>query len=113
MITWNAEVGATGEYDVELYYSSPQADVGSTVELSFNKSRLQARIAEPHDPLLRGDENDRVLRSESYVKNFKAMNLGRIYLEKGHGKLKLRAVNMPGSQVMEFRGIVLSRIETQ
>ena len=111
-ITWDVEVGVAGEYEVEIYYSCAQADVGSTVELSLNKSRVQARVIESHDPPLRGKEHDRVARRESYVKDFKAMKLGKIDLEKGPGQLTLRAIKLPGSQVMDFRQIMLSRVET-
>ena len=54
------EVGASGKYDVELYYTCPQKDVGSTIELRFGGSRLRGQITEAHDPPLRGGENDRV-----------------------------------------------------
>lgn len=109
-ITWDAEVGATGDYEVELYYACPQADVGSTVELRFDNSKLVGHITEAHDPPLRGGEHDRVERQESYVKDFKSMSLGRIHLEKGKGTLTLQATEMPGKQVMEFRLLMLTRV---
>jgi hypothetical protein len=109
-ITWDAEVGATGDYEVELYYACPQADVGSTVELRFDNSKLVGHITEAHDPPLRGGEHDRVERQESYVKDFKSMPLGRIHLEKGKGTLTLQATEMPGKQVMEFRLLMLTRV---
>jgi arylsulfatase A-like enzyme len=109
-ITWDAEVLAGGAYEVEIYYTCPAADVGSTIELSFNNAKLTGRIAEPHDPPLRGGENDRVSRTESYVKDFKPLKLGTIRLEKGRGELTLRALTKPGSQVMDFRLIMFTRV---
>ncbi|MBC8354983.1 MAG: arylsulfatase [Planctomycetes bacterium] len=109
-ITWESEVGATGNYEVELHYACPKPDIGSTIELSFNDDKLVSKIAEAHDPPLRGDENDRVKRQESYVKDFKAMSLGTIQLQKGQGTLTLRATEMPGKQVMEFRLLMLTRV---
>ncbi len=110
-ITWDAEVGATGKYRVEIEYACPAKDVGSTIQLSFNKAQLKGRITEAHDPPLRGDENDRHPRQESYVKDFKTMTLGTIELEKGPGTLILAALDMPGSQVMEFRLMMLTRVD--
>lgn len=112
-VTWEAQVGASGAYEVEIHYSCPQADVGSTIELSFNDSRLRAQVAEAHDPALRGGENDRVERQESYVKDFKSMKLGTINLRKGRGVLTLRALKIPGSQVMDFRLIMLTKVANQ
>ncbi len=109
-ITWDVEVGASGDYEVEIYYTCPQADIGSTVELSLNGSRLRACVVEFHDPPLRGGEHDRVKRKSSYVKSFRSMQLGRMHLEKGQGELKLQAIELPGSQVMDFRQIVLARV---
>ncbi|MEM8955273.1 MAG: arylsulfatase [Verrucomicrobiota bacterium] len=110
-ITWEAEVGATGDYEVELYYACPAEDVGATFELRFNDSVLKGEISEAHDPPARGDENDRSPRSESLVKDFKPINLGVMHLEAGAGELVLQAVSMPGAQVMEFRGLMLTRVE--
>jgi arylsulfatase A-like enzyme len=109
-ITWACEVGETGDYTVELLYTCPAADIGSTVELSFNSSKLTAKITEPHDPSLVGMEHDRVKRQESYVKDFKRMTLGKIHLEKGKGTLTLKALAIPGSQVMDFRMLYLTKV---
>jgi hypothetical protein len=110
-ITWNAEVSASGTYEVEILYTCPASDVGSTIELSFNDSRLRSDVSEPHDPPLRGAEHDRIPRQESYVKNFRPMNLGTIHLEKGRGELTLRALKVPGAQVMDFRQLMLTRMQ--
>jgi len=109
-ITWDVEVLADGEYEVELHYTCPAADVGSTFELRFHESRLRGRIDEAHDPPLRGGEHDRVERVESYVKDFKALKLGTIRLRKGRGELTLRALEIPGSQVMDFRLMMFTRV---
>ncbi|MCA9124415.1 MAG: arylsulfatase [Planctomycetaceae bacterium] len=109
-ITWNAEVGVTGDYAVELHYACPSSDVGSTIELAFNDDRLVGRITEAHDPPLRGGEHDRVERQESYVKDFKSVLLGTIHLQRGKGVLTLRATEVPGNQVMEFRLLMLTRV---
>ncbi len=108
-ITWDAEVLASGDYAVEIYYTCPASDVGSTVELSFNDNRLSGPVAEPNDPPLRGAEHDRVPRGESYVKDFRLMKLGTIHLEKGRGELMLRATKIPALQVMDFRLLVLKQ----
>ena len=109
-ISWEAEVLESGEYAVELYYTCPAEDVGSVFELSFAKSKLRGEITEAHDPPLTGMEHDRAPRGGSLVKDFKRMPLGSIHLEKGEGVLILRALEIPGSQVMDFRLLMLNRI---
>lgn len=44
-------------------------------------------------------------------KDFKRMVLGNINLEKGEGGLRLQVLDIPGSQVMDFRLILLTRID--
>ncbi|MCB1234699.1 MAG: arylsulfatase [Verrucomicrobiae bacterium] len=111
-IVWDAEVLATGDYEVKVWYACPAADVGSTIELSFNGAILTGKVTEAHDPPLRGMEHDRSDRgSESYVKDFKPMTLGAIHLEKGTGTLALRAPEIPGSQAMEFRLMMFERVK--
>jgi hypothetical protein len=112
-ITWNATVAAAGTYEVEIHYACKKADVGATVELSFNDSRLQATIDTAYDPPIRGGEHDRVKRQESYVRDFKSLKLGTIKLKKGPGQLTLRALKVPGSQVMDFRLLLFTRVETK
>jgi arylsulfatase A-like enzyme len=109
-ITWEAEVPADGTFDVEIYYSCPKSDIGSTIELSFGDARLTGKITEEHDPPIKGAEQDRVKRQESYVKDFRPLKLGTIDLKQGRGTLTLKAIDKPGSQVMEFRLLMLTRL---
>ena len=108
-VTWDVEVATTGTYDVNLYYTCAEQDVGATVELSFNDSRLTGEIHTAHDPPMHGAADDRVERTESYVKDFQRLKLGSIALQKGRGTLTLRALKISGSQVMDFRLLVLDR----
>ncbi len=109
-IMWDVDVRQAGTYRVELYYSCPKADVGSLFELRHGQSLLTGRITRPHDPPLEGAEQDRVKRTESYVKDFRALKLGSIKLESGRSMLTLRALEIPGSQVMDFRLLMFTRM---
>ncbi|MDX1285576.1 MAG: sulfatase-like hydrolase/transferase, partial [Draconibacterium sp.] len=109
-IYWPVEVLQSGNYEVELYYTCPAEDVGSTIQLSIGKSKITTQITEAHNPPLKGMENDRILRTQSYVKDFKKINIGQIQLEKGKGILCLKALGIPGTQVMDFRLLMFNRI---
>ncbi len=109
-LTWDVEVGKTGTYEVELWYACPRKDVGSEIVLSFRGKELRVKLAEPHDPPLRGMKEDRSPRVESYVRDFKPMKMGAIKLSAGKGELKLQATEIPGEQAMEFRLLMLRRI---
>ncbi len=108
-ITWDVEVLGEGEYIVEAYYTSAVGDEGAAVLLEIGASSLEFRIEEPHDPPIRGMENDRVERQESYVKDFKAMTLGNIQLLPGRTFLTLKALDIPGNQVMDLRLLLFTK----
>ena len=39
-MTWDVEVHEAGTYEVAIYYTCPEADAGSTIELSFKSAKL-------------------------------------------------------------------------
>ncbi len=110
-IVWDVEVLADGDFDATIYYTCAPENVGSTFRLSFGNANVLAKITEAFDPPLRGMENDRVERTESYVKDWKTLNIGRVHLEKGKGKMTLKAEKIAGKQVMDFRLMMLERVK--
>ena len=110
-ITWDVEVATSGQYEATVYYTCGGDDVGSTVELSFGQDRLRGEVMEAHDPPLVGAQHDRVPRSESYVKDFRPLQLGTIQLKQGRAPLALSAIEIPGNQVMDVRAIMLTLLQ--
>jgi arylsulfatase A-like enzyme len=108
-ITWDIEVATAGRYEAVIHYTCAAANVGAVVEMSFNGSKVEANVTEPHDPPLQGAEHDRVPRvGESYVKDFRPLRLGVAELTPGRGLLTLRAVRIPGKGVIDVRSVVLT-----
>jgi len=110
-ITWDVDVVAGGDFEVVIYYTCAKKDIGSTFEVTLGENKLTGKIIDAFDPPLRGMEHDRIERQESYVKDFKPLNLGTMRLEKGRGQLTLKALEIPGSQVMDFRLLMFNRID--
>jgi hypothetical protein len=80
------------------------ADAGSTIELDFNGSKLIGQVTPGWDPPLYTNQ-DTITRPamESKMKEFRALNLGPAKLSKGRGLLTLRALKIPGQNVMDLR----------
>ena len=116
-IEWKVEVPASGTYEVEIYYTCSEKNAGSTIELSFEttgqetpgSARVRSRVIPAHDPPLRGAAEDCVKRTESYVKDFRPLKLGKLKLPAGSGKLVLKALEKPGEEVMEVRLLFFTR----
>ena len=110
-ITWNCEVGATGTYEVSIHYALKKGDEGTVVQLSHNNASIEHKFTESHEVPSRGQENDRVERRESYVKDFKEIKIGKINLTKGKGELTLKALEIPGEESIEFRLLMLEKVQ--
>jgi arylsulfatase A-like enzyme len=110
-INWEIEVNKQGTYVVEILYACPLKDAGSTIEISFNESKLIAKVLQGWDPPLITDQ-DVIPRpsAESVMKDFKILEAGKVKLSKGKGDLVLRALEIPGKEVMQVRAINLHLI---
>ena len=109
-ISWDVEVLADGEFEVELYYTAKEKNVGSEFELRLGDSALKGTVTKAYDPPLVGTERDRDPRIESYTKDFIPMDLGKIRLQKGRGNLVLKALKIPGEEVMDMRLLLFKRV---
>jgi len=107
-MTWDIDVHRAGRYRVAIQYACPDKDLGATIELRFKDAKTTGKVAAAwYPPLL--DHQDRVpRRGESYMREFHTMTLAPLTLATGRGLLTLRAVDIPGQQVMEVRAITLT-----
>ena len=76
---------------------------------SLTPCRITAMIAQPAESPLIGAAEDRVPRTESLVKDFSRRKLGVLSLEKSVQQLTLQATDVAGSQVADFRMLILRR----
>jgi arylsulfatase A-like enzyme len=111
-ITWDVEILQEGNFNVTLYYTCPAGDEGALFTLTLGNNSLPGKIETSFDPPLRGMEHDRTSeRGESYVKDFKPLNLGHWHLDKGPGQLSIRAQEIPGHTVMDFRLLLFEKLD--
>ena len=110
-INWDIEVNKQGTYAVEILYACPLKDAGATIEISFNDSKLITKVVQGWDPPLITDQ-DVIARpvAESIMKDFKILEAGKIKLLKGKGDLVLKALEIPGKEVMQVRAVNLNLI---
>jgi len=108
-ITWDVEVHSSGDYDVVIYYTCPEKDAGSTIELSLDSAKLTGKVTPGWDPPLYTNQ-DTLPRpaAESQMKEFRPLRLGTVRLQEGRGRLTLRALDIPGQHVMDVRLVTLT-----
>jgi hypothetical protein len=109
-IIWDIEVEKSGQFEVEFYYACSELNIGSEIKLNFNESNIIGKIITANQTPLIGMDHDKVIREESYTRNFMPMKLGEINLAKGQGQLKLSAPLLKKGDDLEFNLITLRRI---
>ena len=118
-ITWPVSVLESGKYKIDLYYCLEEKNVGATLQLTYENAddkgvtrSAERKITNVHESKVIGEAEDRSVRTESFVKNFASAELGVIELNKSEeGVLTLRTTEMPGGESIEFRLMMLTRIE--
>lgn len=106
---WNLDVLTPGTYTVSLKYTCAKQDVGCEVAVSTGNQRLIATISQPHDPPKIGNQ-DRVEQSDNYMsKEWATIQLGTLELKKGRYDLKLTGVKKTGDELIDVKGIELTR----
>jgi hypothetical protein len=111
-MAWSIDVHTAGRYEVSIDYTCPVSDSGSTVEVSFEKSRLTGKVEPGWGPPLYTNQ-DTLPRppAESQMKEFRTLKLGQMTLDAGRGELTLRALEILRGYVMDVRRVTLTLIE--
>ena len=107
-ITWDVDIGKSGEYEVIVFYTCARGNEGATLQLSItNGASTKAIVNEVFDPPLYDKSKERVAKSHYFVKDFKPLTLGTLHLDKGKGTLRLKASDMKGQQVIDVHSLDL------
>lgn len=112
-ITFDVDILKAGTYGVDLYYTCSENNLECVMNLTCDGNSTSAKITTANDPPAIGAERDRIPRQESYVKAFQPMSLGTIRLEKGNATIRLQASEIPGDAAIEFRMLLLRRVDDQ
>jgi arylsulfatase A len=104
------EVATAGEYAITLHANVPAADAGARLRITAGASALEAvtqafpgqNIPLPH--------RDAVGEARYIDRTWSAQRLGTLTLPAGPLRLTLEALTMPGTAVMSFKGLTLTRI---
>jgi arylsulfatase A len=104
---------AAGKYTVALRYLCPAEDAGSTVRASAGSSSVEGIVR--GTPIRDIDLKLRVQSKNSpYVsREWALLELGTLTLAPGPQRLVIEAGRMPGQQVLDFKGVVLRRLDIE
>lgn len=107
-ITWDIDVGQSGDYDAVVYYTCAEKDVGATIRLSMDsQGSVQTDVRVAFDPPLYDNSKERVEQSHYFVKDFKPLRIGTLNLTKGRGTLTLDAPVIKGEKAIDVHSLEL------
>lgn len=109
-ITWDVEVGNAGTYEVSVFHTCREPDVGVVIRIeSHEGSSTEAAVTDVFDPPLYDKSKERVEKSHYFVKDFTELELGKIELAAGETTLRLSAPKIVGDEAIDVHSIVLKR----
>ena len=96
-----------GLYNMKIFINSDKESLNSEIIVSSNNENVKGKVEKVFMSDLRGMENDRVPRIESYLKDFQEIDLNPIYLSTQSKYLSIkRGNNSLGS--LEVKRIILN-----
>ena len=106
-VTWDVNVVAAGDYEIELQYICPQDSAGAKIEVSAGSQHLPATVT--GTPIIAYPSPDRVERKEAYEMQWSRLKPGKLHLEEGRTTIHVKALEKPGAEVMQLKAIWLKR----
>ncbi len=109
-IYWNAEVLETGNYYADIYYNAEKDEIGTEIEIIVGNQKGLISIEKEFNAQLKGMENDRFKRIESYVKDFIPQRSSIFQLEKGEQIIRLKRKTNSKGKGIEFKKIIFYKL---
>lgn len=109
-ITWLIEVVEPGEYEVSLKYGCKPGNEGAMLMLQADSSYLMTTVDKVHDAV-RLPQPDRVSAPGPGLFDWGMMHLGTLQLRKGQTTLTLRALSMPGTEVVSMQSLIFRKTD--
>jgi arylsulfatase A-like enzyme len=108
-LIWKVDVQTTGIYIVEIDYTCPVEDAGSTIQMTLGSRELKGKVEPGWNPPLYTNQ-DTLPRpvAESQMKPFRTLLLGEVQLDAGQGELVLNAPQIAGKTVMDVSNVALT-----
>ncbi|HIE97714.1 MAG TPA: N-acetylgalactosamine 6-sulfate sulfatase [Fuerstia sp.] len=110
-ISWQVDVAKTGNYAATVYYTCAAGNEDATIQLAAEGAEaVQEKNTQVFNPPLYDKSKERVARSHYFVKDFIPLRLGTLNLRKGNGELRLSALDLVGTRVIDVHSIELNLI---
>jgi len=110
-IWFDVDVVRGGAYQVQLRYGCPAADAGSKIRLAAGDQQLEVTVPAAEAPVIRLPHRDEQGHQKYVNRQWGLLPLGTMTLPQGRTTLTLEALTRPATQVLDFKGLVLRRVD--
>ena len=109
-VWFEVDVARAGVYEASVQYLCPKEDAGARIRLTVGSEHVETQV--PAAPVRTLPLKHRDGGKLTYIDRvWHTLPLGTIRLAKGTQRLTLTALDQPGSQVLELKGLTLRRLE--
>ena len=107
---WPVEVVQAGRFEVTVMVACAEEDLGARFQVEIGGQHLEGVVTVAHDPPYQFSP-DRVLRGEVYEKEWAPLTLGAVDLARGPTQLAIKALDIPGTRMMDVKAVHVRRVE--
>ncbi len=107
---WEVEVVHQGEYEIAFDYCCAKKNLGAELEVEINGSKIKTKVTKAHNPDFLPTK-DLVGRKEAPPREWAAMTVGKTKIQKGRGKLIVRALEIPGEELIDLKAVRVKRLD--
>ncbi len=113
-VWFEVEVVTAGEYAVELAFACPETDAGSQVRISAidksgDEESIEASVQAAEGAELALAHRDEKGKSKYRNRQWGTLRIGTLSLNQGTQRIVIDPITMPGSEVMDFKHLKLTR----
>jgi arylsulfatase A len=111
-VMFDLEVVRAGPYDVKIQYATkkPAGIVPLRIQ-GLGKAQIVANLEPRQAPIIPLPHRDEKSQERYVNRKWKTVPLAKVELAKGRVQLRLKADEMPDGQALEFKGLVIERVD--
>ena len=110
-VWFDIDVQHAGRYEFEILYGCGQSDAGSKLRLRIGDELLTSDVPAAEAAILELPNRDERSRQRYVNRDWGRLSMGTIDLPAGRQRLALDAIEIAGQQLMDFKGLVVKRLD--
>ena len=98
-----------GRYEIELLYGCSESNAGSRIQIQIGDETLSKTLPGAEAKVLDLPNRDERSRQRYVNRDWGRLEFGEVDLQPGRRRLEIEATELVGQEVMDLKGIVMTR----